>query len=31
VNPAGDPHNWSCERVPAEMFRKYVVERDAKR
>jgi hypothetical protein len=29
TNPAGDPHGWSCDQVPVEMFRKYVVERQS--
>lgn len=23
TDPAGDPHGWSCEQVPPEMFRNY--------
>lgn len=28
TDPAGDPHGWSCEQVPAGMFREYVVKPD---
>jgi hypothetical protein len=30
ANPDGDPHGWSCELVPAEMFREHVVNRPTK-
>lgn len=27
TNPDGDPHTWSCELVPYEMWREYVLDR----